>query len=398
MCLQKLISLIIPHKKEKPITEEAWKDDYLGYQQFADKFNTIIKTVNNSFTIISLEGYSGWGKTFFLKEWTKALKQQNEIAAYYDAWDISALDKPLASFLYFLFENLFVSYKIKRSIINRFIKIDQELFSLNTIEKIISKSPLSMFSVLLSTTKEADRKDISYVLKELNIIKRRKENIQDFRTRLVKIINKMRDNKSIFIMVDNLNMCRPEFIVDFLESIKYLLNIKGLVFIISINKDKNNIQNAINKILGANFDISSFIDFTLHLPKQPADRFVKKLFKDISLTKKNKDLVVHNFMFYATNLYLSPKAIKYCIKKIKLIHGKEKLLYINLLPFLIILQLINNDMYEELTTSLQGKILEKIENSLILDHQNSKEWKSLKGSLEIALRNNKLQLIRNILA
>ncbi len=179
MCLQKLISSIISCKKEKPIIEKAWKNDYLGYQQFADKFNTVIKSVNNSFTIISLEGYSGSGKTFFLKEWIKELKQQNEIAAYYDAWDISALDKPLASFLYFLFENLFVSYKIKRSIINQFIKIDQELFSLNTLEKIISKSPLSMFSVLLSTTKEADRKDISYVLKELNVIKRRKENIQD---------------------------------------------------------------------------------------------------------------------------------------------------------------------------------------------------------------------------
>ncbi len=116
------------------------------------------------------------------------------------------------------------------------------------------------------------------------------------------------------------------------------------------------------------------------------------------LTKKNSGLVVHNFIFYVTNLSLSLKAIEYCIKKIKLIHDKAKLLYPNLLPFLIILQLINNDMYEELTTSPQGRILEKIENSLILDHQDSKEWKNLKNSLEIALQNNELQFIRNILA
>ncbi|OEY86929.1 NTPase [Wolbachia pipientis] len=398
MCLQKLISLIPFYKKEKPVEEKAWEYDCLGYQQFADKFNSVIKTVNNSFTIMSLEGYSGWGQTFFLKEWVKALKQQNEVAAYYDAWDISALDKPLASFLHFLFETLFTSYKIKRSIINQFLNMDQELFSLNTLEKIISKSPLSMFSVLLNTTKEADRKDISYILKELNVIKRRKENIQDFRKQLAKIVDKIRNGKNIFIMVDNLNMCRSEFIVDFLESIKYILNIEGLVFIITVSKDINNVQNAINKILGANFGIKSFMDFTLHLPKQPIYRFIKKLFRDVKLTKKNKELIVNSFIFYAINFSLSLKAIEYCVKKIQLIHEKEKLLYPNLLSFLVILQFINNDMYEELTIPSQNKILQQIENSLIPNYQDSKEWKNLKNSLETALQNNELQVIRRILA
>jgi hypothetical protein len=391
------LSLIPYYKKEKPIEEKAWKDDCLGYQQFADKFNTIIKTVNNSFTIMSLEGYSGWGQTFFLKEWTKALKQQDEIAVYHDAWDISALDKPLASFLHFLSETLFTSYKVKKSIINQFIRIDQELFSFNTLEKIISKSPLSMFSVLLGTTKEADRKDISYILKELNVVKRRKENIKDFRTRLIKIVNKIRNGKNIFIMVDNLNMCRPEFIVDFLESIKYLLNIEGLVFIISISKDKNNVQNAIDKILGTNFNIRSFIDFALYLPKQPTCKFIKKLFKDRKLTKKHINPVINNFMFYATNFSLSLKVIEYCIKKIKLIYDRENLLYQNLLPFLVILQLINNDMYEELTILPQSKIVAKIENSLMLDHKNSTEWRNFKSSLETVSQNNELQFIRNML-
>lgn len=38
------------------------------------------------------------GQDVFLKEWVKELKQQNEIAAYYSAWDINALDQPLPSF------------------------------------------------------------------------------------------------------------------------------------------------------------------------------------------------------------------------------------------------------------------------------------------------------------
>lgn len=116
MCFKKLVSLITFKKKETapPLKVVAWENDRLNYKQFSGKFNTIIKTIDKSFTIISLEGYDGWGKTFFLKEWVKELKQQNEIAAYYSAWDINALDQPLPSFLNFLFEDLFASYKVKK--------------------------------------------------------------------------------------------------------------------------------------------------------------------------------------------------------------------------------------------------------------------------------------------
>lgn len=58
------------------------------------------------------------GQDIFLKEWVKELKQQNEIAAYYSAWDINSLDQPLPSFLNFLFEDLFASYEVKRGVYN----------------------------------------------------------------------------------------------------------------------------------------------------------------------------------------------------------------------------------------------------------------------------------------
>ena len=58
MYLKKLISWITFKKKEAaPLPEVVWENDYLGYKQFSGKFNTIIKTIDQSFTIISLEGY-----------------------------------------------------------------------------------------------------------------------------------------------------------------------------------------------------------------------------------------------------------------------------------------------------------------------------------------------------
>ncbi|WP_246214376.1 P-loop NTPase fold protein [Wolbachia endosymbiont of Dirofilaria (Dirofilaria) immitis] len=103
--------------------------------------------------------------------------------------------------------------------------------------------------MLLNATREADKKDIGAVLRELNVLQKSKENTKDFKTQLMKVVNKIRKGKSIYIMVDDLDICRPKFIVDFLESIKYLLNVQGLVFVISISRDKSNVYKAIVQYL-----------------------------------------------------------------------------------------------------------------------------------------------------
>lgn len=399
MCLKKLISLITFRKKEEEQLPKVitWENDCLGYKQIASKFSTIIKTIDQSFSIVSLEGYDQWGKTFFLKEWIKDLKQQNEIAAYYSAWDINALDQPMPSLLHFLFEDLFASYEVKRSVIQQFKNINQELFSLNTLGKLISKSPLAMLSVFLDAAKEADKKDIDFILSELTLLQRRKENIKDFKRQLADVVNKIRKGKNIYIMVDDLDICRPKFIVDFLESIKYMLDVEGLVFIISVSQDKSNLQKAINTILGPNFSLKSFTDLSLHLPKQPIEKFTRKLFQDIELPKKSKGLIIDSFIFYAESFSLSLKAIQYCVKKVKLCFlnypKNEELFDPNLLIFLVILQSVNTDLYEELYSSDQ-KALEKIESNFILN--DKKEWKKLKISLEAVFKEKDSESIKQI--
>ncbi|WP_343289321.1 P-loop NTPase fold protein [Wolbachia endosymbiont of Encarsia formosa] len=401
MCLKKLISLITLKKKDEQLPKViTWENDCLNYKQAASRFSTVIKTIDQSFSIVSLEGYDKWGKTFFLKEWVKDLGQQNEIAAYYSAWDISALDQPLPSFLHFLFEDLFASYKVKRSVIQQFKNINQELFSLNTLGKLISKSPLAMLSVFLDAAKEADKKDIGFVLGELNLLQRRKENIRDFKIQLADVVNKIRKDKNIYIMVDDLDICRPKFIVDFLESIKYMLDVEGLVFIISVSQDKSNVQRAISTILGPNFSLKSFTDLSLHLPKEPTERFIRKLFESVELPKKSKSLIIDSFIFYAESFSLSLKAIQHCVKKIKLCFLNYVKVDPNLFTFLVILQSVNTDLYEELYSSPQ-KALEKIESALILNGQE--EWEKLKTSLETTFKEKEskthksLKQIRDIL-
>ncbi|WP_333023342.1 KAP family P-loop NTPase fold protein [Wolbachia endosymbiont of Pentidionis agamae] len=384
MCFKKLLSFLKP-KKKTVIHENIWQDSYFEYEQTVNKFNTILSTLESTDRVISLEGYSGFGKTFFLKKWIKTLESQNEIAVYYDAWDIYSLEQPLVSFLNFLFEDLFVKYKIRKSAITQLKSINQELFSLNTVNKLISKSPLGMFSVLFDATKEAEKKDIGSVLQDLNSLKRRKAGMQDFQNQFTKIVNKIRNGKNIYIMVDNLDICRPKFIVDFLEAIKYTLNIEGIVVILAISRDKSNVYKAINTLLGANFDLSFFTNLSLYLSKGSVNLFIKKLFEDSELQKKSLKPILDKFTFFAKNMSLSLKTIDYCTKKVKLSlsnYRKKELPFIDLFLFLIILQVTNNKVYEELWSSYKTA-LEKIEDEYkIMVLNNQEEWEILKSLLK----------------
>ncbi len=67
MCFKKFLSFITFKRKKTapPPKIMAWANDCLGYKQVSSRFSAIVKTIDQSFTIISLEGYDGWGKTFF---------------------------------------------------------------------------------------------------------------------------------------------------------------------------------------------------------------------------------------------------------------------------------------------------------------------------------------------
>ncbi|MGL9732844.1 MAG: P-loop NTPase fold protein [Wolbachia sp.] len=64
--------------------------------------------------------------------------------------------------------------------------------------------------------KRLTKKDIDLILKELNILKKNKDFLKK------KLINKIKKGKSIYILVDDLDIYHPDYIVNFLKSIKYI--------------------------------------------------------------------------------------------------------------------------------------------------------------------------------
>src|SRR5690606_34703090 len=97
----------------------------------------------------------------------------------------------------------------------------------------------------------------------------RKENIKEFHKKLEEYIAENSIGKPIVFIIDELDRCRPDYAVSVLENIKHLFSVKGIVFVLSI--DKEQLGHAVCGVYGSekmdsNEYLRRFIDVEYSLP------------------------------------------------------------------------------------------------------------------------------------
>lgn len=115
------------------------------------------------------------------------------------------------------------------------------------------------------------------------------ENILDnFKKGLFEITSKL-NGKNIYVFVDELERCRPTFAIELLEAIKHLFGVKGLVFVLGI--DREQLKHTISNIYGCGMDgegyLRRFIDLELELPQPDIKKFTKYLQKSFEIVNED---------------------------------------------------------------------------------------------------------------
>jgi hypothetical protein len=110
----------------------------------------------------------------------------------------------------------------------------------------------------------------------------RKKSIEDFRLELEKYLTEDLTKQPLVFFIDELDRCRPNYAVEILENIKHLFSVKGIVFILSI--DKEQLGHAVKGVYGSaeiNSDeyLRRFIDLEYSLPDPNTEQFCKFLFE-----------------------------------------------------------------------------------------------------------------------
>jgi hypothetical protein len=211
---------------DSPITGES--DDLMNFQQPVSRLSNLISNIEPPFTL-GIYGPWGSGKSSFMNLLEEKLTQNSKfVSLNFNAWQYeneSSLLLPLLS-------KIAAKFNGKKDTTKKIKKISTSLVLLggNVLTKVATQGMLNIKDIKGSLTDaeemigEVYDKWISEVDKMHNAF-----------ANLVKEIT--RGEKTLMILIDDLDRCLPENVIKLLENIKHFLNVSNCIFIISVDKD-----------------------------------------------------------------------------------------------------------------------------------------------------------------
>ena len=232
--------------------------------------------------VLNLNAEWGAGKTWFIKRWYMELKAHYP-TVYIDAWQQDFSDDPLLTVI--------------SSIIDQLKMIAGKE---NPIPEGMRQRLLGLFKVggklaLKAAIKKAGLEEDDFSLEgdDANQLvdaicsnqKERYESIQYLKNEIRQWVegavglSEGELDYPAFILIDELDRCRPSYAVEMLETIKHIFDIPRVVFVLAT--DTEQLQHAIKVIYGDGFDAKAylrrFFKRRFHLKQMPIEKFMKPI-------------------------------------------------------------------------------------------------------------------------
>lgn len=273
-----------------------WQGDLLGRKEEAvfllqallKLSETNARRIDSGSYVINVDADWGFGKTFFMRRFTEHLKAEGHKAVYIDAWKDDYANDPFTAVLseidtYLKSEiNIDVS---KRDKVNSYwatAKKRAAVFLIGTgkaatkryVGDVVGeisdmlKDDVPDSSIISAITEAVSSEAIegfgklfdevaAAKIEEFNLTKKSTE---DFASSFGKVASELLNNKSdkrFFVIVDELDRCRPTYAIEMLERIKHLFGVSNVVFILSTNTAQ--LAHAVTAIYGTNFNGQQYL-------------------------------------------------------------------------------------------------------------------------------------------
>lgn len=392
---------------------DGWKSDKLQREEEADYLTTYLigkskldrNKLNDGSFVLNINAEWGFGKTYFLRNWVDTFATAGHPIVYFDAWQNDFSKEPLIAFISTINAQLepYFNKKIGEKRATRVKHLLGEWY--DNGKKLINPSSPFLWSILakklagmsmnqlgelleddlekvssdentqnLSDTNKELKQAVSTVVSKatsrlLASHNSTKKTIVEFKNSLEKLVNHLSSLKTIntplFIFVDELDRCRPNYAIELLENIKHLFGVPGVFFVVATASEQ--LCHSIKKVYGQDFDspnyLKRFFDqtYTLHEPIRRS--FAEYLFSQYNLTERenlfspldqqyfpNKNIRVEAFAFISDALNIGLRdMIQYCviIDSVCLTFKKAPVHLIYLL-ILIWLKESRKDLYDQL--------------------------------------------------
>ncbi|OQK59406.1 hypothetical protein XM79_c21074, partial [Vibrio vulnificus] len=265
--------------------KEETFDNYklIDRKPFANYLTAFLNTKAEEGYVINLNAEWGAGKTTFLQCWYNELSKEHP-TIYFDAWrsDFSK-DAMLALIDCFhaqlanpitdnqeLIKSLFDkgSYFIRKSIPSLLIGYLKHKTGTPEEDSLIEDIN-KQFGIEIAEKECGDA--LKDILKDILEQRQRVEGIKDFQEVLVKLAEafvetfKQEQNPKqypVYVLIDELDRCRPSYAIEIIESVKHFFNTKNFVFVVAT--DTEQLQHSVKAVYGEGFDAHSYLSRFFH--------------------------------------------------------------------------------------------------------------------------------------
>lgn len=256
----------------------TFEEDLLGLEEFANRLDKFIATeldfVEGSL-VLALSAKFGYGKTTFLKMWSSSLKEADKkedkeaeeegdkpFVISLNAWESDYCGDPLFAIISALVDCIQEEGKSAQKIINAAKDVGWAMAAIGG-QVLKKKSGIDVAAVVKSLLrKRAKREDKLQIQTDtFSVYQGREKAMKSLKKALQDFVKGNKPRKILFL-VDELDRCRPDYAISYLETIKHIFDINGAVFVLAA--DRQQLENSAKKAFGSKLDFEEYYRKFVH--------------------------------------------------------------------------------------------------------------------------------------
>ena len=375
------LSVSTPDLKPEELSvspHHPYAGDLLGRESFGDGLTRLVDYGGGT-GVVLIDADWGNGKTTFLRMWVQRARNDGKVVASLNAWDGDYQDNPLQFIALQLAAEL--ERHVRRSYVIRVWNRLHQAWS------ILYRALRRMVAVGTAATAPVDGGAAwvtAVALDELVTSLRRVKQprpadvvrLDTLKAKLRRTATTLWRSRSgpnpvrLVVVVDELDRCRPDYAVRFMEMVKHVFEVEHVTFVVAANSKE--LAHAMNGVYGEKFDgtryLERFFDIWLPLPEGTRDKFVTRVVRDARFSSRfgndlprdvlddsfsAEDIVSYLLRHSTLSLREIHKTLNH-IKVILLFHRDQLAPYVLTALVLGTLRSVARDAYEALDGGYRG--------------------------------------------
>ncbi len=263
-------------------SDDIFLNDKLERKKSVENISLLLNNISAPL-VFAINAPWGAGKTAYLKMLHASVVNEGKKAVYFSAWETDFASDPLLAFLGEMNAtlNALVKDPKKRRAWGVAKKAGVHILK-NSVPVAVKLATAGLIDAEKIVEDETSKLAQAFSSDLIAAYSKNKEAISKFKESVEKVLLRADgEYDNLYIFVDELDRCRPTYAIELLERVKHVLDIKGLVFVMAL--DREQLSHSVKAVYGSEFDalgyLKRFMDIEYNLPAVKFSDFVVHLYE-----------------------------------------------------------------------------------------------------------------------